>query len=63
MGALNDGRNSIMRYVLNHFYDGYKQNCVDLLVGRLNPKAITYKPKKMNPIIGIGISVNIAKNT
>lgn len=25
MGALQDGKNSIMRYVLNHFYDGHKQ--------------------------------------
>lgn len=25
MGALNDGRNSIVRYVLGNFYDGYNQ--------------------------------------
>jgi len=25
MGALNDGKNSIVRYALGNFYDGYNQ--------------------------------------
>eukprot|EP01016_Furgasonia_blochmanni_P005984 TRINITY_DN12372_c0_g1_i2.p2 TRINITY_DN12372_c0_g1~~TRINITY_DN12372_c0_g1_i2.p2 ORF type:complete len:147 (+),score=13.62 TRINITY_DN12372_c0_g1_i2:65-505(+) len=52
-GALQDGRNSVMRYILNNFYDGYKQNCVDLCTGKLDPALIRYKRHTVNPCIGI----------
>lgn len=32
-GILNDGRNSLMRYYLNNFCDGTKQDAIDLLQG------------------------------
>jgi phosphatidylinositol 4-phosphatase len=34
MGALMDGYNSCMRYFLNNFRDGYRQDVVDLLLGK-----------------------------
>jgi len=47
-GALNDGKNSIMRYVKGNFYDGYNQNCVDLVLGKYKPKEREYKKQKVN---------------
>jgi hypothetical protein len=38
MGALNDGVNSVMRYVLNNFVDGRTQDAWDLFLGRYIPK-------------------------
>jgi len=32
-GALNDGVNSLTRYVLNNFYDGFRQDSLDLFLG------------------------------
>jgi len=47
-GAINDGRNSIVRYVKGNFYDGYNQNCVDLALGKYKPKEKEYKKQKVN---------------
>jgi len=47
-GALNDGRNSIVRYVLGNFYDGYNQNCIDLVLGKYRPKDKEYQKQKIN---------------
>ncbi|CAF1441871.1 unnamed protein product [Adineta ricciae] len=33
MGLLQDGYNSLMRYVLNNFYDGFRQDGIDLFLG------------------------------
>ncbi|UJR27975.1 hypothetical protein I4U23_009233 [Adineta vaga] len=33
MGLLQDGYNSFMRYVLNNFYDGFRQDGIDLFLG------------------------------
>lgn len=33
-GALMDGYNSCVRYIMNNFMDGYRQDVVDLLLGR-----------------------------
>lgn len=33
LGALKDGYNSLIRYFLNNFYDGYRQDAMDLLLG------------------------------
>lgn len=32
-GALTDGYNSCIRYVMNNFMDGYRQDVIDLLLG------------------------------
>jgi len=33
LGALKDGYNSLIRYFLNNFYDGYRQDSMDLVLG------------------------------
>lgn len=33
-GTLNDGYNSVLRYYLNNFTDGYKQDAINLITGR-----------------------------
>ncbi|CAF3328579.1 unnamed protein product [Rotaria socialis] len=33
MGLLQDGYNSLMRYVFNNFYDGFRQDGIDLFLG------------------------------
>ncbi|CAF0811378.1 unnamed protein product [Adineta steineri] len=33
MGLLKDGYNSLMRYVFNNFYDGFRQDGIDLFLG------------------------------
>jgi len=48
IGALNDGKNSIKRYFINNFYDAYHQNCIDLLLGNLNPKNTPYRRPYIN---------------
>jgi len=53
-GALNDGVNSLTRYVKNNFFDGYKQNCVDLAVGKLNAVQANYKRKMPQNLIMLG---------
>jgi len=47
-GALQDGRNSIVRYVYGNFYDGYNQNCTDLVLGKYKPKNQEYRKQKVN---------------
>jgi hypothetical protein len=49
-GALNDGVNAVTRYVKNNFFDGYKQNCLDLVLGRLNTGAVAYKKQSIPSI-------------
>ena len=39
-GLLNDGANSIARYVLNNFIDGRKQDALDLFLGRFVPERV-----------------------
>lgn len=39
-GALNDGANSVARYVLNNFVDGRKQDALDLFLGRFVPERV-----------------------
>lgn len=36
-GALQDGYNSVMRYYLNNFRDGERQDAIDLMLGRYRP--------------------------
>ena len=35
-GALEDGRRSLIRYFFNNYEDSYKQNALDLLLGKAN---------------------------
>ena len=37
MGAFNDGKNSMTRYFINNFQDGYNVDCLDLSQGNLTP--------------------------
>lgn len=37
-GALNDGQNSLTRYYINNFTDGYNHDCLDLSQGRITPQ-------------------------
>jgi len=53
-GALNDGRNSIVRYIKGNFYDGYNQNCIDLALGKYKPKEKEYKKQKVNNFFILG---------
>jgi len=55
-GAINDGINSITRYVKNNFFDGYKQNCIDLVLAKVNPSQIAYK-KRQNVVLILGALV------
>lgn len=47
-GALMDGKYAVTRWVKNNFYDGYNQNCVDLVTGKYKPKEHQYKKKPFN---------------
>ena len=38
MGAFNDGVNSVTRYYINNFTDGYYVDCFDLLTQRISPE-------------------------
>ncbi|KAJ2513778.1 Phosphoinositide phosphatase sac1 [Coemansia sp. RSA 2049] len=44
MGALQDGRNSVERYVRGNFFDGERQDAIDLLLG-----AYRVKPDSASP--------------
>lgn len=56
-GALDDGKNSLTRYVKNNFYDGYNQNSIDLMVGRLKANQIETPKKTVNSAIYVGLVV------
>lgn len=37
-GSIEDGRRSVIRYVLNTFYDTNNQNALDLTLGKITPE-------------------------
>ena len=43
-GALSDGRNSLHRYFINNFYDGYRKNSVDAFLGKISPLSKVQPP-------------------
>lgn len=43
-GMFNDGVNSCMRYYINNFTDGYKQDAIDLLLGTFRPDQTRASP-------------------
>lgn len=46
MGLLRDGWNSLYRYFLNNFYDGYRQDSMDLFLGNYEVEA----SEKLSPL-------------
>jgi hypothetical protein len=49
VGLLNDGLNSVTRYVLNNFYDGFKQDSFSLFLGEFKPAFDRPSPFKAAP--------------
>eukprot|EP01099_Mayorella_cantabrigiensis_P003252 TRINITY_DN2523_c0_g2_i1.p1 TRINITY_DN2523_c0_g2~~TRINITY_DN2523_c0_g2_i1.p1 ORF type:complete len:466 (+),score=113.09 TRINITY_DN2523_c0_g2_i1:577-1974(+) len=43
-GLVNDGKNSVMRYYLNNFHDGFRQDAFDLMVGNYKVDPTTRSP-------------------
>jgi hypothetical protein len=43
-GMINDGINSCMRYYINNFTDGVKQDAIDLLIGKYRPNPLGPSP-------------------
>ena len=41
-GAIEDGKRSVIRYVLNTFYDTHNQNALDLTLGKIKPQQFKY---------------------
>jgi hypothetical protein len=48
-GRFNDGMNSVMRYYLNNFTDGVKQDSIDLLLGYYRPDQTSPSPFAPRP--------------
>jgi hypothetical protein len=58
-GALNDGVNSLTRYYLNNFTDGFRQDAFDLFVGNYVPSPSDRTPFK-KPILNVVKVVSVA---
>ncbi len=43
-GALQDGRNSVVRYYKNNFVDGQRQDAIDIMLGRFRPDPAAPSP-------------------
>ena len=56
-GAIKDGKNSVVRYIYNNFYDGHRQNCFDALLGKIDPLRFTYAQNKLNPFLTLLVIV------
>jgi len=48
-GAINDGVNSIIRYYINNFTDGYYHDCLDIATLQLSTKSILRKRAIFSP--------------
>jgi phosphatidylinositol 4-phosphatase len=48
-GMINDGVNSVMRYYINNFKDGFKQDAIDMLLGNYRPSTLDPSPFQMRP--------------
>jgi hypothetical protein len=44
-GAINDGINSINRYFINAFTDGYYHDCIDVCTTKLQPSRDTFRKR------------------
>jgi hypothetical protein len=49
-GAINDGLNSVTRYYINNYCDGYNHDCLDLVFGKLVPSAKIQKKGFITPL-------------
>jgi hypothetical protein len=49
-GAINDGINSVTRYYINNFTDGYYHDCLDFCTLRLSPSSKMKKRSAFSPI-------------
>lgn len=49
-GNINDGINSITRYYINNYCDGYNHDCLDLVFGKLVPSAKIQKKGFFTPL-------------
>jgi hypothetical protein len=38
-GALDDGKKSLQRYIINNFYDGARKNAIDTFLGKITPES------------------------
>ena len=38
-GALDDGKKSLQRYIINNFYDGTRKNAIDSFLGKITPES------------------------
>jgi hypothetical protein len=50
MGAVDDGVNSVTRYFINNFNDGYNHDSLDICTGKLQPSAKLHRKSLMGPI-------------
>jgi len=50
MGLLKDGYNSLMRYVLNNFFDGFRQDGIDLFLGNYRVRSDEGRTPESCPI-------------
>lgn len=44
-GMLEDGKNSVVRYIINNFYDHHTQNSLDLLTESIKPERLVHYEK------------------
>ncbi|EGG21606.1 putative phosphoinositide phosphatase [Cavenderia fasciculata] len=53
-GVLRDGQNSVIRYYLNNFVDGFRQDAFDLFTGayQINPEKLK-NPKHSTPLVWV----------
>jgi hypothetical protein len=49
-GAIDDGVNSLQRYYINNFCDGYNHDCYDVALGKLTPSAKLSKKGFFTPL-------------
>jgi len=49
-GALADAQNSVKRYYINNYCDGYNHDCLDVCLGKLTPSAKLQKKGFFTPL-------------
>lgn len=49
-GAIDDGVNSVTRYFINNFNDGYNHDSLDICTGKLQPSSKLHNKSLLGPI-------------